>query len=352
MLEILQNVDLAPRTSFGVGGAAESFADIKTSRDFKENQNLVNRFEKLWLLGSGSNVLISDKGLPGLTLCFQEGSIDYRPEERLLIADSGVIWEELVRFSLERNLWGIELMSGIPGTLGGAVAININAYGQALADVLQWVEIYEPGSRTVKTVDFRAEDWGYKHSPFAGGQAVILRAALRLNEKSLTPLNYPTALEYAREHRLDSDSLKERRRIILGTRGRAGSLLDDTPLGSAKTCGSFFKNPLVDEDQLESLLRFDETNFSLKKLQAMNRLHGGRTNRVSAAHVLLAAGFQRGQSFGRVRLHPSHVLKIENWQQATATEICQVATMIKETVKMKLDIDMEFEVALLGEFDR
>ena len=350
-LKIKQNVRLAPLTSFQVGGLAENFITITSSQVFKDYQAQISSFKTCWLLGSGSNLLITDQDLPGLTLHFQTGKIKQVAAD-LIIADSGVNWDKLVRFSLSKKLSGIELMSGIPGTVGGAVAININAYGQSLTDVLKWVEIYDFNSQTIKILHFRAKDWGYKQSPLANGSAIILRAALQFKQKQLSQLRYPTALKYAQLHHLKTNNLKERRQIIMGTRAEAGSLLNRTASGLAKTCGSFFKNPLVKAQQLQNLLKFDETQFSTQKLKTMNRLHGGQTNRVSAAHVLLAAGFYRGQSFGRVRLHPSHVLKIENYQKASALEIYQVAKMIQATVKMKLDIDLEFEVSLLGDFSK
>ena len=82
----------------------------------------------------------------------------------------------------------------------------------------------------------------------------------------------------------------------------------------------------------------------------MNRLQGGQATRVSAALVLLATGFCRGQIFGRVRLHPDHVLKLENYQQASAAEIYQVGAEIQAAVKAKLGILLEPEIAFWGDF--
>lgn len=350
MKTIQPHVDLAPMTSFKVGGLAEAFIKIKNVQDFERQLPKIARFKPLWLLGEGSNVLISDKGLPGLTLKFEGGEITYSPEDNLLIADSGVLWDDLVVDSIQRQLWGIELMSGIPGTVGGAAAININAYGQALSDSLRWVKIYNLQKGVVEKLPFQANQWSYKRSPYADGKAVILQIALKLSDKITCPIAYPTALQYAQEINLDPSELDSRRQIIIGTRGRAGSLLNETPVGRAKTCGSFFKNPLVGQSRLSEILQFDETGFKRQHLETMNRLHGGASNRLSAAHVLLAAGFYRGQTFGSVRLHPDHVLKIENYRHASASEIYQVARSIQSTVKMKLGINLEFEVSLMGEF--
>ena len=133
------------------------------------------------------------------------------------------------------------------------------------------------------------------------------------------------------------------------TRQRNGSILTDIAKGPW-TAGSFFKNPLVDESQVDSIISHDETGISREKLLRQNAIHGGDKTRVSAAHVLLAAGFQRGQSWGPVRLHPDHILKIENTGEGTATQIYEVVQTIINTVKDRLGIVLEPEVRIIGEF--
>ena len=272
--------------------------------------------------------------------------------DNLLIADSGVIWDDLVIYALKKRLWGIELMSGIPGTVGGAIAININAYGQALCDCLAWVEVYDPELAKLHKVNYRPADWNYKQSPFSNGKLSIVRAALKLSLKPTVALRYAKALQYAQAQNLNASQLAARRQIIIGARAAAGSLLDDSPQGQAKTCGSFFRNPLVAAKQIQTLLAYEEGNLKKEELLEMNRLHGGQVRRVSAAHVLLAAGFRRSQTFGRVRLHPNHVLKIENWRDAVAQEIYDVAKTIQAVVMKKLAIKLEFEVKTLGKFQK
>ena len=349
MCKILQKVELAPLTSFKVGGPAESYLKLTSARNFHKFAK--NDAEINWVLGSGTNVLISDRGLEGLTLHFSAGQIDYKHRDCLLIADAGAVWDDLVSFSIKHKLWGVEMMSGIPGTVGGAVAININAYGQTLSDVIEWVEVYDPRKKLFEKIGFQNDRWGYKKSPFDSSESVILRTALRLGEKSTTELKYVSALSYAQKSGLDIKDLDARRKIILGTRSEAGSLIDETESGRAKTCGSFFKNPIVKSNQIKRLLAHDETAFSEKDLLAMNKLQDNENGRVSAAHILLAAGFKRGQTFGKVRLHPNHVLKIENYADATAQEIFEVAKLIQITVKIKLGIDLDFEVKTLGFFE-
>lgn len=107
---------------------------------------------------------------------------------------------------------------------------------------------------------------------------------------------------------------------------------------------------MVTSEQAVMLASFDETGKTLERINEQNRIHGGNTHRASAAHVLLAAGFSRGQTWDNVRLHPDHVLKIETLPGATAQEVYDVATEILATVQSKLGIELVPEVRYLGDF--
>ena len=109
---IQHNVSLAEYTSFGVGGRADKFAQPKNADELIELLK-DHKDEKIWLLGYGSNTLISDKGLDGLTILLRSEHIDVQDNQ--IIADSGVWWDDVVKTSIEHGLWGIELLSEVPG---------------------------------------------------------------------------------------------------------------------------------------------------------------------------------------------------------------------------------------------
>ena len=241
-------------------------------------------------------------------------------------------------------------MSGIPGGVGAAVYININAYGQAVADSIDWIEVLDTSSGQVSRLTPEPDSWGYKQSYFQNKPLIILRAAFKLSAGPTTELSYQAALDEARLMGLDASQLTGRRQIILAARDRAGALISDKQAERTKTAGSFFRNPLVNRQQAEQIVQFDESDRTRTQIKAMNKLHGGSVRRVSAAHVLLAAGFKRAQRWGQVRLHPDHVLKIENIGRAQAQDIYDVARNIQQTVKQKLAIELEAEVEILGEF--
>lgn len=131
-------------------------------------------------------------------------------------------------------------------------------------------------------------------------------------------------------------------------RKRAGSLWDGK--SHAKTAGSFFRNPVVSEDLAELIMNAEEHGVSASDIKKQNEVHGGTTTRVSAAHVMLAAGFERGQTWGPVRLHPEHILKIENTGGASSQQIYDVAQEIITTTQEKLGVTLQPEVRFLGKF--
>lgn len=350
-MNIQHNVPLAPLTSLGVGGNAETLLTIEAAHEVVAA--LKNHAGSLfWYLGFGSNTLISDKGLPGVTMLMRHGSI--WQEDDLVVAEAGCWWDDLVQYAIAHDLWGLELMSAIPGGVGAAIVGNIAAYGQAVSDTLVWIDVIDPATLAERRMSATELGLTYRYSTLqdpANQSLIILRAAFKLPTEQSTELTYQSAIDAANEIGADITSLDGRRQTIVKARELAGSLWDYREQNhESKSAGSFFRNPLATPEQAEYIMSFDETGKSAEILKKMNQIHGGNDMRVSAALVMLAAGFTRGQSWGPVRLHPHHVLKIENTGGATAQQIYDVAQEIVETVKAKLNITLQPEPRFLGEF--
>ncbi len=350
MMKLVHNSPLANYTSLRVGGPAGNL--IQT----EDGDNLVQIIdgqapEPVWVLGYGTNCLISDNGLPGTVILNQTGGIDELSETRFKV-ESGANWDDFVQLAIAKNLWGLEFMSGIPGGVGAAVAGNIAAYGHKVADIFIEATMLNTKDGTVEVWPKENFKFDYRASALqqpSNAHQVVLDATFQLSPAPAGELEYESALKVAGELGLKPDSLTNRRQIILKTRDRAGSLLQN-PAGGPWTAGSFFKNPLVGESQVQAIISYEETGVTREQLLRQNLIHGQDKARVSAAHVLLAAGFKRGQTWGQVRLHPDHILKVENMGRATAKEIYDVVQEILTTVKEKLDVNLEPEVRFLGEF--
>lgn len=348
-MHIETNYPLAPLTSFKTGGSAETAIILDDVSQFDAALEHANG-TPYWFLGFGSNTLIADSGLPGTTIIMRNGTI--RQEGELIVADAGVWWDDLVQYTIAHDFWGLECMSAIPGGVGAAVVGNIAAYGQAVADTLVWVEVCDSETGTCRKIPASELGLQYRSSELlqSDRSLVVLRAAFQPSPTPTKEVVYESALAIAREKGYDLNTLQGRRDTIIKAREAAGSLWDFRDDNAAKTAGSFFRNPLTDTATAERIMSYDETGKSLELLKKMNQVHGGTTSRVSAAHVLLAAGFHRGQTWGDVRLHPQHVLKIENAGSATSQQIYDVAQEIIETVKTKLGVVLEPEIRFLGDF--
>lgn len=348
--QIQKNVPLAPYTSFGVGGYADNFVEVSNSEELVDILNQTTE-KQISLIGYGSNTLISDQGLRGLTICLRGGSVKF--DGTRVTADAGVWWDDVVMQSIENGLWGIELMSEIPGSVGAAAYINITAYGQSIGPRVQWVEVWNPLEKNIRRIGKEDLEWSYKSSIFQEpgmSDFIILQINLLLSRHKTEELTYQKAIDVAVELGLNADRLTDRRTIITETRRRAGSLWKPDGKQVGRTVGSFFRNPIVNSDQVETIISHDETGKTKEQIQNMNRVHGGSTSRVSAAHVMLAAGFKRGQQWGNVKLNDHNLLKIETTHGATASDVYNVVKLIQKTCEDKLGIRLEPEAQLLGEF--
>jgi UDP-N-acetylmuramate dehydrogenase len=350
-VHIQENVELKDYTSLHAGGKAERLIELEFG-DHLSEVIVAQKDGPIWVLGFGTNCLISDKGLPGTVILNRTGEIQQISPTRLR-ADSGVNWDDFVQRLITDNLWGLEFTSCIPGGVGAAVAGNIAAYGHKIAD--SFVEATMLDSKTGEL-----EVWGkdkfkfdYRSSSLQRSEnssMIILDATFELSPRPNSELEYESALRVAKELNLKPDSLANRREIIIETRRRADALLTQTAEG-AWTAGSFFRNPVVDEEQVEAIIAHEEEPGKTKEqILKQNQIHGQNKARVSASHVLLAAGFRRGQTWGKVRLDPEHILKVENMRGASAQEIYDVVQEIVGTVKENLGITLEPEVRFLGEF--
>lgn len=347
-MKLKHNVALRDYSSLHAGGSAQNLIELEAEDSLADVVKTAKT--PIWVLGWGANVLISDKGLPGTVIVNRTGKISVSGNK--LTAGSGANWDELVQTAIKHKLWGLEFTSGIPGGVGAAVIGNIAAYGHKVADTFQSATMLNAKTDKIETWNNPQFEFGYRSSCLnsdAQQPMIILDATFRLSQQPTNQLEYESALRIGRELDIEADSLDNRRRIIMETRKRAGSLLSNSSNGPW-TAGSFFKNPTVRADQAETILEHEESSATRDQLLRQNKIHMGSQGRVSAAHVLLAAGFSRGQKWGQVRLHPDHVLKVENLGDATATEIYDVVQNIIRTVKDKLDIDLEPEVRFLGDF--
>ena len=141
-----ENVPLAAFTTFQIGGPARFFVEAVSVEDVIEALAFAReRSLPVFTLGGGSNVLITDDGFDGLVLAMRIKDIAEKKQgdSTLVTAGSGVVWDDFVQWTIERDLKGLECMSGVPSTVGGAVVSNLGAYGAQVSDTLVDAEVID-----------------------------------------------------------------------------------------------------------------------------------------------------------------------------------------------------------------
>lgn len=233
-----------------IGGNANYVVEITSNEDLQQvYQNSKNLGQPVYVIGSGSNLIARDEGFPGVILHIKIMGIeilDDNPTTTTVAVGAGENWDGFVRQMVERNLQGVEAMSGIPGTVGAAPVQNIGAYGQELADTFVSLEAYDTQTDSFVTLKWGDCKFSYRHSIFRGeaaGRYVITRVILTLNNKQPEPPFYDSLQKYLESREVGAMNVTVQivREGVLSI--RAVKLPDPSQLPNA---GSFFKNAIVE----------------------------------------------------------------------------------------------------------
>lgn len=335
-MNVETQVSLAPYTTMRIGGPARYFVTARTSADVAEALAF-SRAERLplFVLGGGSNILVRDEGYDGLVLHVAIKGVtwdDTRPDT--LIAGAGEVWDDIVATAVAHGYVGLENLSLIPGTVGGAAVQNIGAYGGELAAHVAWVEVYDPIEGGVQRLDRDACRFGYRDSHFKhGGKGlVVLRVAFSLVKDRTPDASYKDVLAYLRANgHSDTPSAKVLREAIIAI--RRAKLPDLALLGTA---GSFFMNPVVTHEVAERFAqRFpDAPRFPIDDTH----------EKLSAGWIIDHALGLRGVRDGAVGSYDKQALVLVNHGGATCSAMRAFADMIAQRAKDECAIDLIPEV--------
>lgn len=214
--EVRTDEPLAPRTTLRLGGAARVLVRCLRREAVCQAVAACAEGNVPWVvLGQGGNVLVPDEGLAAAVLVLDGELAGLQRDGCRFVAGGGLPLAKLVRAALDASLAGVECLGGIPGTVGGALAMNAGAYGQEILDVLAWAEVVE-GDATVRRLERWEIEGGYRWSVLGRGRVVTTA------EFSLAPERPEVLAERAREAR-------ERRRAALPSEPSAGSVFRNPP---------------------------------------------------------------------------------------------------------------------------
>ena len=347
VMEIQENIALAPLTTLRVGGSARYFAcaasveDVEAAVSVAKDKNL-----PLFVLGGGSNVLISDNGWPGLVLQIGLSGIGHTHERETirLIVGAGEDWDSLVAFCVTRHLAGLECLSGIPGSVGATPVQNVGAYGQEVSQIIASVMVFDLSSKEVREMDAADCGFGYRSSIFntqERGRYIILRVTYELRAGGAPNLGYADLQKYF--GRNESPTLAEVRKAVLEIRASKGMLITPGDPDS-RSAGSFFKNPVLTTAQ------FDELSQRAKQrnLQVPSYPASSQQKKISAAWLVENSGFAKGYVKGRAGISSKHALALVNRGGASAAEITALRDEIQQRVEQQWGIRLEPEPVPVG----
>lgn len=324
---------LAPQTTFGLGGPARFFVRVHSTEALTEALGFAEaRALPVLVLGGGSNLLVGDSGFSGLVIKLETKGI--RQEGHTLFAAAGESWDALVSYTVEAGLWGLENLSGIPGSVGGAVVQGIGAYGAAIGQTLASVEVFDCKTKEVRNLDKAACAFDYRTSVFKKeeGRYIVLRAALTLSPEPNPNTTYRDLAEWFSGTRPTLEAL---RAAVLAIRKEK---FPDLALEG--TAGSFFKNPIVSAEVAEGL----RARYPGLPTFAMPETEGYK---VALAWLLDHVLGLKGCAVGGARLFERQPLVIAASRNATATDVVALARDVQKIAKEKLDLVLEPEVKII-----
>lgn len=308
-MQIQRAVPLKKYTTFRIGGLAEYFCAVKTTDELIE----VSAFAKakklpFFILGGGSNLLVSDKGFGGLVIKIENCKL--KIENSCIIADAGISLGKLVNAAANASLSGLEWATGIPGaTVGGAIRGNAGAFQAEMKDIVQMVETVNSKDLKIKKFNHRDCHFSYRSSIFKKNPNLIIISA---------ELNFKKEKE---------DKVKEKSRKILNYRKLHHP--------SQFSAGSIFKN-----------LQFTVHSFQklVKKYPEFKQFK--KRGDIPAAFLISECGL-KGKKFGRAEISEKHPNFIINLGGAKASDVLALINLVKKSVKQKYQINLEEEIQLL-----
>ena len=348
-MQFLEEVPLAPYTTFQIGGPARWFAAAASEDDIAAGIAFAgDRQLPLFVLGGGSNLLVSDAGFPGLVLHIAlRGVASTQESDRPIVsAAAGEDWDGLVAYAVAAGYAGVECLSGIPGTVGGTPVQNVGAYGQEVSQTIVTVRAFD--RKTAQFVDLPAAACGfsYRRSIFNSTHReryVVSRVDYALNQNGPANFVYADLARYFTAHNVASPTLTEVRDAVRTIRQQKGMLIVPGD-ADCRSAGSFFKNPVVPVTVLDSLAQ--ELGVEKKSIPAYPAQDG--EVKLSAAWLIERAGYQKGYAFGNAGISSRHTLALINRGGATAADVIALRDKVTDTIASRFAIRLEPEPVWLS----
>ncbi len=349
-MEIRENILLAPYTTFRIGGPARWFMEASNEAELTEAVMFArNQRAELFVLGGGSNLLVADKGFPGVVVHVANRGIREHIDGGYTVftVAAGESWDGFVNSTVERDFAGIECLAGIPGTVGGTPVQNVGAYGQEVSSTI--VSVRALDRTTLRMADFGGTNchFSYRRSIFnstSRDRYIVTEVSYRLRLHGNPHLAYADLAEaFAGKPAPRPAQISKMVREIRRKKGML--LVEGDP--NCRSAGSFFKNPVVSESLLADISARVTKEANLSGMAHADSIpHFAAepgTVKLLAGWLIEHAGFPRGFSLGSAAISSRHTLSIVNRGDATAAGILALRDQIRQRVLSQFGICLEQE---------
>lgn len=287
---IFKNEPMEKHTSFKIGGTADYFVKITSVEELKAILNFTKQKNiPLTVVGNGTNILVREAGIRGIVIKLElkDFKIKRLSNEILITAEAGMTLAALANIALKEEIGGLEFLSGIPGTIGGALRMNAGAYGKEMKDIVLKTR-YMTYDGKIKTLDLKEHNFEYRNSIFSKLNAIIIDTTLKLEKGE----------KFEIQNKMEEYSKLRK---------------EKQPL-EYPNAGSTFK-----------------------------RIEGKIT-----AKMIDECGL-KGYNVGDAEISTKHAGFVINKGKATASDVLKLVEHVKNKVKEKFNVDIELEILILGE---
>jgi UDP-N-acetylmuramate dehydrogenase len=286
--KVLFDETLAKHTTFGIGGPAECMVfpsnrqELKTLLKYAYKANIPVIF-----IGSGSNLLICDKGFTGIVISLKKSFKNIKiTSKSIIVAESGVMLGTMVKQAMSNHITGFESLIGVPGTLGGALIMNAGAFGNEISKSFQEAKMMSITGE-IKSYKRNEINFSYRHSTFPKNE-ILIEATFKCKKGSINKIHN------------DKNNASKNRKL-------------NQPL-KFRSAGSIFKNP---------------------------------TKELAAGYLIEKAGL-KGYEYGGASISSKHANFIINLGEAKSSDVIYLIKLIKKNVAEKFKINLELEIKLIG----
>ena len=322
---IVTNKDLSEFNSLQIAVNAKYYLECKTDSEIEQAFQFIKKNKiKFLILGEGTNVVFT-KPYDGLIIknSFKKEKKIYKNKVKV---SSGYNWDRFVRFCIKNSLYGLENLSGIPGTIGAGPIQNIGAYGEEISDYIEHIEVFNLKTGNVEILNNMNCNFDYRDSLFKKHKHLFIKNVFfKLKENFIANNSYQDLQDYRFK------KASELRKRVLRIRNKKLENYLTKP-----NVGSFFKNPLINKKDLKKLLS-EEADLKFYKHDALIK--------VSAAWLIERCNL-KGMQFNKARVSKKHSLVLIN-EDKSPNSILKLKNKVKTTVSKKYNIRLEEEPTII-----